>query len=136
MIKIVCDTRTELETEIIRVCDAINSLIPGEKVTSGYILYTINEDSLEATFQHQVSIRHKNPSQIAFNWRSVSPCNVDRCIPTCRFCNKSEGPIQPYCNCSWGREYVLWDYWIATPEEIERNQDGESDINNMNRGIL
>ena len=134
MTEIICDTRAELDLEITRVCDRINSLIIGEKFKSGYILYScINGGSLESIFQHQVSVIHRNPSKVAFEWKSFSPCDINRCLSTCGWCREQVG----HCDCSWGREYMQWTFWIASPEEIEFDQNEDNaDINNINKGIL
>jgi hypothetical protein len=137
--EIICDTRAELDAEVKRICNALNSLIPGETVTSGYILYAINGYSPESTFQYEVAMSHKNPPKIAFKWKTFKPCDIGRCIPDCGFCHKNDNqPTQTYCNCSWGREYFRWTFWIATIEEVAYDQDGNNDCDtdNPNRGIL
>jgi hypothetical protein len=137
--EIICDTRAELDAEVKRICDAVLSLIPGEKLTSGYILYAINGYSPESTFQYEVAMNRKNPAKIAFKWKTFNPCDIGRCIPDCGSCHKTNGqPTQTYCNCSWGREYFRWTFWIATPEEIayDENCDDDCNMDDINKGIL
>ena len=115
---IVCDTRDQLTIEITRVYTELLKLKDHEKIKSGYILYTINNDSLDPHFIYELSKMFDNNRDlgldIRFTYKGHNPCKLNRCVANCGYCKKEK--TQDYCNCSWGREYFNYTFWRSNEE--------------------